>query len=143
MFADIREAPRSPACSGVSGMPGRLRLPRRTQDDRIGHRSAGRASARTNQWSAGRASHGLIAVVACSWSRDHPVRLAANNARSRTSLTCYVLIQEFGWSGIGHRGHGDDRAGSVTQTVMADGSDQEPAESNMLTGSHNQELRVT
>jgi hypothetical protein len=50
MFADIREAPRSPVGSGVSGMPGCLRLPRWTHDDRIGHRSAGRASARTNQW---------------------------------------------------------------------------------------------
>lgn len=41
---------------------------------------------------------------------------------------------------MGQCGHGDHRADSATQTVVADGSDQEPAESSVLPGSHDQEL---
>jgi hypothetical protein len=63
-------------------------------------------------------------------------------ARSHSSFARYALIEEFGCRGMGQNGHRDDRADSVAQTVMADRSDQQPAESNVLTGSHNQELRV-
>jgi hypothetical protein len=46
-----------------------------------------------------------------------------------------ALISEFSW-------HANDRAVGEAEAVVANGAGQQPAESNVLTGSDNQELRV-